>query len=224
VEFTERRYEHRPRRQTKELPLIGPATRPWGKQQEFLGSGPTGAIPTVGTGQTTPANTGPEIIMLHHHTLRAAVESDRTALRGFFTALPPQTSFLRFFGDGFRATDAALDLLLGTRLPGRAFVAYQGDEIVGHALWSPWRNRPFAADLGLVVTDAWQRCGIGSRLVDMTIADALSSGVDRLEFSVLAENRATNRLVQRCWPNPLRVVSAGVVDYEIPLHAARAAA
>jgi GNAT superfamily N-acetyltransferase len=163
----------------------------------------------------------PEITMLSPYaTVRPTTESDREALRLFFDALPSQTSFQRFFGGGFRATDAMLDVLLGIRLPGRAFVAESGGEIVGHAMWAPLRSRPGAVDLGFVVTDAWQRCGVGSQLLDVTIADARSAGMDSLEFSVLADNRSVNRFVQRRWKNPLRVVVDGIVDYEIPLREA----
>jgi hypothetical protein len=99
-------------------------------------------------------------MLSHYATVRPATESDRETLRLFFDALPSQTSFQRFFGGGFRATDAMLDVLLGIRLPGRAFVAESGGEIVGHAMWAPLRSRPGAVDLGFVVTDAWQRCSV----------------------------------------------------------------
>jgi GNAT superfamily N-acetyltransferase len=163
-------------------------------------------------------------MLSHYATVRPATESDRETLRLFFDALPSQTSFQRFFGGGFRATDAMLDVLLGIRLPGRAFVAESGGEIVGHAMWAPLRSRPGAVDLGFVVTDAWQGCGIGSQLLDVTIDDARSAGMDSLEFSVLADNRSVNRFVQRRWKNPLRVVVDGIVDYEIPLREALYAA
>jgi GNAT superfamily N-acetyltransferase len=150
-------------------------------------------------------------------TVRSAVESDREPLRRFFAELSPQTSFLRFFGGGFRATDAMLDVLLGARLPGSAFLAVHDGEIVGHAMWTPLRGRPGAADLGFVVTDAWQGRGVGSRLLDVTVADAQAAGTVRLELSMLAENRSGNRFVRRRWARSAWALVDGIVDYDVPL-------
>jgi acetyltransferase len=54
---------------------------------------------------------------------------------------------------------------------------------------------PGRADLALVVTDAWQRAGIGSRLLRNLICIARASGIERLEGDVLSENEPMRQLL-----------------------------
>lgn len=149
--------------------------------------------------------------------IRPAAEIDRELLRRFFAGLSRDTAHARFFGGGFHTTDAMLDVLLGVRLPGNAFVALRDGEIIGHVLWTPLRGRSGAVDLGIVVADAWQGHGVGSALLAVTVADAQASGMARLEFSVLAENRKVNRFVRRRWARSVWAFVDGIVDYDIAL-------
>jgi GNAT superfamily N-acetyltransferase len=149
--------------------------------------------------------------------IRPATEADRADLRRFFAGLSLRSSFHRFFGGGFRATDPMLDVLLRKGLPGGARVAVEPGGIVGHALWTPVRSRPGAAEIAFVVPDDRQGTGLGSRLARAAVADAARLGVEEVEFLVLADNDAANRLVRRQWPGAQRTVADGEVEYRVAL-------
>lgn len=156
--------------------------------------------------------------------IRPATEADRGDLRRFFAGLSSLSSFRRFFGGGFRATDPMLDVLLRKGLPGGARVAAEPGGIVGHALWTPIRSRPGAAEVAFVVADDLQGTGIGTRLARAAVADAARHGVEEIEFLVLADNEPANRLVQRQWPDAQHTVADGEVEYRVALGPAAARA
>jgi RimJ/RimL family protein N-acetyltransferase len=149
--------------------------------------------------------------------IRPATEADRGDLRRFFAGLSSLSSFRRFFGGGFRATDPMLDVLLRKGLPGGARVAAGPGGIVGHALWTPIRSRPEAAEVAFVVADDLQGTGLGTRLARATVGDAARLGVGEIEFLVLADNEPANRLVQRQWPGAQRTEADGEVEYRVAL-------
>ena len=150
-------------------------------------------------------------------TIRRATPGDRDALCRFLTRLSPHSSFQRFFGGGFRATDAMLDVLLCRDGTGTAMVAVAADRIVGHVMWGPARGTPAAADLAVAVDEDYRRQGVATGLVHAIVADAASRGIQTLEASVLANNDATHRLVRRLWPGTTSIVDHDVVEYRLPL-------
>jgi GNAT superfamily N-acetyltransferase len=149
--------------------------------------------------------------------IRPATEADRGDLRRFFAGLSVLSSFHRFFGGGFRATDPMLDVLLRKGLPGGARVVVGPGGIVGHALWTPVRSRPGTAEVAFVVADDRQGTGLGTRLARAAVADAARHGVEEVEFLVLAANEPANRLVRRQWPGARRTVTDDEVEYRVAL-------
>jgi GNAT superfamily N-acetyltransferase len=150
-------------------------------------------------------------------TIRRATPGDRDALHRFLTRLSPHSSFQRFFGGGFRATDAMLDVLLCRDGTGTAVVAVAAHRIVGHVMWAPARGTPAAADVAVAVDEDYRRQGLATRLVHAVVANAASRGIQTLEASVLVDNDATHRLVRRLWPGAPSIVDQEVVEYRLPL-------
>lgn len=55
---------------------------------------------------------------------------------------------------------------------------------------------PLTANVAIVISDEWQRQGIGKRLFGMLIDAARARGITRLEGEVLAENQPATALVK----------------------------
>jgi RimJ/RimL family protein N-acetyltransferase len=73
------------------------------------------------------------------------------------------------------------------------------------------------AELAVVVADAWQRNGIGPRLVRSLLDHAEARGLREARFTVLAGNLPANRLAARVWPHAAPVMDHGVYEYRVPL-------
>jgi GNAT superfamily N-acetyltransferase len=133
--------------------------------------------------------------------IRAAHPEDLAALGDFFAGLSPRTRYLRFFGP-VTPGPALLRQLCG--LPGTvdAVVAVPGGIIVGHAM-AVDRTCPGGArvaDIGVVVTDAWQGRGLGSALMRALVTRAQARGVTLLEMDVLDGNRQVIDMITSHWP------------------------
>ena len=133
--------------------------------------------------------------------IRPAYPEDLAALGDFFAGLSPRTRYLRFFGP-VTPGPALLRQLCG--LPGTidAVVAVRGGVIVGHAMAAD-RTGPRGArvaDIGVVVTDAWQGRGLGSALMRALVTRARARGVTLLEMDVLNGNRQVIDMITSHWP------------------------
>jgi len=145
--------------------------------------------------------------------IRSVYPADLPALRDFFEGLSLQTRYLRFFGP-VTPTAALLDLLCGRADNVHAVVAVAGGVIVGHAMavdlaepgdpGDPANPRDpgqtWTADIGVMVTDAWQGQGIGSALMRAVVARAEIRGVTSLAMDVLHGNRRVLNMIIRRWP------------------------
>jgi GNAT superfamily N-acetyltransferase len=56
---------------------------------------------------------------------------------------------------------------------------------------------PEAADAAITVIDAYQGRGIGARLLDVLVLEALQHGITRFEGLLLAENTVSRRMLDR---------------------------
>jgi GNAT superfamily N-acetyltransferase len=132
---------------------------------------------------------------------------DLPALSDFFARLSMHTRYLRFFGP-VRPGAALLRTLAGCADNVDALVAVRGGLIVGHAmavdrteLQDPARPLdPRAADIGVVVDDAWQGRGVGAALMRAIVTGAQARGVTTLEMDVLDGNHRVRDMVTGHWP------------------------
>lgn len=92
-------------------------------------------------------------------------------------------------------------------------VALDGDRLVG---WAETRQvEPGEAELAVVVLDAWQGQGVGTRLVRALLAEPAESG-RTLHAYVLPENTPAHRLVRAISPDGYeRTNSDGYVHYTL---------
>lgn len=122
---------------------------------------------------------GPRLRRLH------ARQSPRTR-RDRFLAAKPQLS--------------AADARYLSEVDGRdhvALVATEGEEIIAVARFVRLREDPEVAEFAIVVGDDHQRQGLGSELLRRLATEATARGVRRLRGSMLADNVAIHRLVDR---------------------------
>jgi GNAT superfamily N-acetyltransferase len=132
--------------------------------------------------------------------IRPLTADDRDRLADLFKRLSPTSVYRRFHRSFARLPGAYVDQLLA--LDGSANVAlaatYAGD-IVGVARYHQ-PSPADAAEVAIVVADAWQRHGIGRRLLRALAATASANGVVELCGSVQAGNHAALALAMDVFP------------------------
>jgi RimJ/RimL family protein N-acetyltransferase len=73
---------------------------------------------------------------------------------------------------------------------------------------------PGIAEIAVVVEDAWQERGLGTRLLDALLSVAEAMGVRRFTAEVLAENRRMLRVIRRLGEVRRRELDHGVLTIE----------
>ncbi len=123
--------------------------------------------------------------------VRALRSDDGPLLDAVLDGLSPHSRYLRFHSPLPRVPDGIRRALLdvdGDRHI--AFVALAGPgQPVGMARVIREAGRPGAAEVAFEVVDAWQRRGVGRRLLTTAGEAASAAGITRLHALVLAENR-----------------------------------
>jgi len=110
---------------------------------------------------------------------------DTEAVLAMVARCSRMTLFRRFHGpsDGVAYARAVLD-----RQPGdETLVAWKRPACIGLATLG--RDEGGIAHLGVLVEDAWQRRGVGSRLVTALLDGARAKGVSRVHVDVLGDDR-----------------------------------
>jgi RimJ/RimL family protein N-acetyltransferase len=145
---------------------------------------------------------------------------DGELLRRFFQRLSPETVYRRFMSPLSRPEQANPGRLLDVDHRDReAILAVEDGEIVGVARYAraPRPVDPDAAEVAVVVADAWQRRGIGTRLVSALAASAARAGVARLTLTTQADNRPALALIRRLRPDARLDCSYGVCEATLAL-------
>jgi GNAT superfamily N-acetyltransferase len=139
-----------------------------------------------------------------------------------FDRLSSRSRYLRFFASKKRLTADELRYL--TELDGErhfalaaALRAYDGWEGAGVARFVALPDRPGAAEFALTILDAMQGMGLGTLLFDRLCAAARERGYAQFRATVLKENRAMLRVIQRVSPAAVVRVSEGQLLLEVPL-------
>jgi L-amino acid N-acyltransferase YncA len=158
--------------------------------------------------------------------IRPANAADGAGLRDFFARLSVRTRVLRFFAP-LTPTAAMLRRLAGEPASVDAVVAVRGGVIIGHGM-AVDQDAPGAdpaADIGVVVADAWQSQGVGSALMRTLISRAQARGVTSLHMDVLYDNHRVRSMIASHWTEVRTDRSPDCITVQVPLpqHRSRAA-
>ncbi len=136
-------------------------------------------------------------------SIRLATAADSGALADFLSGLSPDSSYQRFLTDRTDPAPSLLAALLPERPKGGALLAFVGDDLVGHGLWIRVA-RGSAAEIAIVVADAYQRRGIGTALGSAVTDDLVAHGIADIEVFSASDNRAVARMLARAAPDAQR--------------------
>ena len=155
--------------------------------------------------------------------VRRIVPEDAGELCRFYAALSPESRRLRFLSLGTRVGQSDAQYFCGSDHEHReGFVAElatpeaDGTRIVGHLCLEP--TRPDEMEIAVAVADAYQRRGIGRRLVAEAATWAAAHGVARFRAWFAPDNAGIRRLLEYL-DRPIRYGAwrAGTVDITIDL-------
>jgi ribosomal protein S18 acetylase RimI-like enzyme len=135
-----------------------------------------------------------------------------------FARLSAESVYRRFFSPIARPDQFTRLVLREDGHERTAVAAVEGGELVGVAQYS---RRPGAcsADLAIVVADAWQRQGVGTRLVAALAARAREAGIASFTVEVQGDNRGVQSLLRRIAPEMRLAFSEGVGEGEFSIEA-----
>jgi GNAT superfamily N-acetyltransferase len=171
------------------------------------------------------AGTGSSLI-----SVRQAAPADRAALARMFERCTAVTRYRRFHGPVKAIPERYLAEALSGSPFHHALVAYlepasaaQAVALSGTAvaLASCRLVDEGAAELGVLIEDAWQRQGLGTRLVRALVAHACDVGLRVLEAQLLAEQAWITSLLRPHGTCRLRSTGNGVLNVTVRLEPAR---
>jgi acetate---CoA ligase (ADP-forming) len=152
--------------------------------------------------------------------LRPPGPDDRAALLAFFEALSPESLYQRFHGrpaltpalaERFLDPDwRELGSLIGSAGEGA------DERIVAHAGSARLRD-PSSAEAAFSVADAYQRRGVGTRLLERLAALAAEAGIERFVAEVRPENRRMLGVFEHAGFEATRELSGGTVEVQFPI-------
>ena len=74
-----------------------------------------------------------------------------------------------------------------------------------------------SAEVAIVIEDSYQSMGIGSKLMEMLIKEALKNGIDFFEAYVLAENTGVIKMLKDSGFHFTRRLEYGVYHLKFPI-------
>jgi RimJ/RimL family protein N-acetyltransferase len=133
--------------------------------------------------------------------IRHVAPADAPRLAALYRGLSAESRRSRFLGacSGLSARQAKRFACARTR-GGDGFVATDGEgAVIGHLCLErvDRKGNGPVEELGIAVSDAWQRRGIGRALLDAAVASARRRGVRLIEAQIQAGNRGIHALLTR---------------------------
>jgi GNAT superfamily N-acetyltransferase len=162
---------------------------------------------------------GPQAMTTSLVRTRQAAGDDVGTVLELYERCSPQTLEQRFHVPVARLPERVVRELV-TPPGGWSVLAEQGDQVIGHGCAGPLD--PSRVEIGLLVDDAFQGTGVGSRLVRDLAASAVERGYASMVCSVSPDNRSVLPTVRRAGLEAVSTYADGVVEIEIPLRTADA--
>jgi RimJ/RimL family protein N-acetyltransferase len=150
--------------------------------------------------------------------LVALEASDAEPVMRMFGRLSAESIYRRFFSPISRPEQFAAAVLRLDHQDRVALAAVEEGEIVGVAQFSRYRGKG-VADLAIVIADAWQKQGLGTRLVAALADRALRQGITAFAVDVQGDNYGSIKLLRRVAPGIRLAFSGGVGEGSFSLKA-----
>lgn len=133
--------------------------------------------------------------------IRTLLPADRDIEQAFVRGLSAQTRYYRFHSGVRELSPAMLERFINVNYPDEmalaATIEMEGRElIIGVARYMREPGGE-SAEMAIVVADAWQGKGIGTRLLLDLRSCAIAAGVKRMNATVLSENRRMYELARK---------------------------
>jgi len=148
--------------------------------------------------------------------LMALEPSDAEPVARLFGRLSAESVYRRFFSPVVGPDQFARAVLRVDQRDRAAVAALVDGEIVGVAQYARTPGRS-EADLAIIVADAWQRQGLGTRLVAALADRAKSQGITAFAVDVQGDNYASIGLLRRVAPGIRLAFSEGIGEGSFPI-------
>ena len=155
--------------------------------------------------------------------IRPIRPDDTERLQGFHARLSDESRYRRFMSSkpSLSASDARylVDIDGCNHYALVATVAeLDGEAIIGVARYIRLPGDPATAEFAIVIGDAWQGAGLAGELLGRLADAALTRGVGRFSATILADNLAISRVIERLAAGPVsRRRQGNLVEVEFPL-------
>lgn len=144
--------------------------------------------------------------------LRRARSEDRQALEQFVNGLSEESLAFRFF-----ESPVDRSVMLRQLMPARnnyVLLAFTGDAVIGHAAY--YRSGKAAAEIGLIVGDAFQGRGLGTVMIERIARSANLGGISVFDTIISPDNTRMIKMV-RDMGFPISVMSEpGMIRIRFP--------
>jgi GNAT superfamily N-acetyltransferase len=144
-------------------------------------------------------------------TVRLLDDGDTATVAALFERLGPASRERRFHAAKPRLTSHELDALARVDGNHHVLVAHVDGDPLPAAMARVVRDAHDrrAGEIAFEVADDYQRCGIGTQLVELLLADARAAGIMRIDALVQTSNGAALNLLRRVLAAPLVRVEGG---------------
>lgn len=151
--------------------------------------------------------------------IRPITAADSARVAAAFAGLSDRTRYQRFLTPKPRLSSAELRYL--TDVDQRRHVALAAVDpadgaFVGIARYATEPGDAETADVAVVIADAWQGRGVGTRLMRELVARAADNGIARLTATTLHDNSAARQLLRRVGFST-RSASGGLAELALEL-------
>lgn len=154
--------------------------------------------------------------------IRVIRPDDAARLERLFYRLSPESVYRRFFTLYSHPPEGVLQKLADLdHTTHDAAVAVVGDEVVGVGRYAADPREPGAAEVAVVVDDAWQGRGLGQRLLACAASLARLHGYTTLTAVVLADNAPAIRMLRQAFPDAVWTLGGAEYELRVPLAAER---
>jgi acetate---CoA ligase (ADP-forming) len=148
--------------------------------------------------------------------LRAPLASDADSLLDFFERLSDRSRYLRFHGFPALSEKLVAPFVDPDWDERGALIGCLEGRVVALANWARLRD-PSAAEVAFTVDDAYQRRGIGTRLLERIAALAAEAGIEQFVAEVLPENRGMLDVFRDVGFEVARELEGGEVEVRFPI-------